>query len=282
MELWYTERHLPDAGLTLRVRETLYTGRSAFQSIEVLDTPAFGRMLLLDGLVMLTERDEFVYHEMIAHPALFTHPAPRDVLVVGGGDGGTVREVLKHGGVRRVVLCEIDEMVVEVARRFFPEVASGLSGDPRVEIAFEDGARYVEAHPGAFDVILVDSTDPVGPAEALFAEAFFRGCRGALREGGLLAAQCESPYYHLDVIRRVRSGLAAAGFPVVRFYTGGIPTYPSGTWCWVMASLGPDPVRDFDAARAAAAGLATRYYSPGLHAGAFALPRFLAEAVTPA
>jgi len=279
MELWYTERHTANAGLTLRIRETLFVSKSRYQTVEVLDTEEYGRLLLLDGLVMTSQRDEFIYHEMIVHPALHLHPRPRDVLVIGGGDGGAVREVTKHPAPERVVLCEIDALVVEVSRRFFPEISSELEGNPRVQVIIQDGIEYLADQRECFDVLLVDSTDPIGPATGLFKADFFRACNSALRPDGILVAQSESPFYHLPALAEMAGNLREAGFPVVKFYWGPVPTYPSGVWSWVMASKRYDPVRDFDSARASGLNIPTRYYTTELHRAAFVLPAFFAGAV---
>ncbi len=280
MELWYTEQHTPNVGLTLRVKETLCVKKSAYQDIVVLDTYEYGRMLLLDGMVMTTDRDEFVYHEMITHPSLFVHPDPREVLVVGGGDGGAVREVLKHRSVNNVTLCEIDETVIEVCKEYFPNISCELSGNPKVSIAVEDGALFLDRHPGTFDIIIVDSTDPVGPAVSLFSQDFFSKCLASLKEGGILVAQSESPLYHLDTIRDMKKSLMEAGFKKVRFYWGVVPTYPSGMWSWVIASNAVDPVEDFSKERFYKSPVPTKYYTPEIHLSAFSLPAFFENALS--
>ena len=274
MSLWYTEKHTPHSGITIEVRKALYNATSPFQTIDVLDTYEFGKILLLDGLVMLTERDEFVYHEMLAHVPLLTHLRPVNVLVVGGGDGGTVREVLKHRTVESVTLVEIDRMVVEAALEYLPDISSGLR-DARVGIVYEDGVKYLEGVPeGSFDVILVDSTDPMGPAEGLFSMEFFGSCRRALGEKGVFASQTESPFYHLpfmvDVSRRLRSVYQSA-----RFYFAPVTTYPGGNWSFALGVTGSEAEPRLEDG----AGLHTRYYSPEIHSACFARPRFLAEAL---
>ena len=279
MELWYTERHTRGAGITLRVKQTLFVGRSSCQSIEVLDTEDYGRVLLLDGLIMTTDRDEFLYHEMIAHPSLCVHPRPERVLVIGGGDGGTVREVLRHPDVKRVVLCEIDPMVVDVAKEFFPSLAGGLGGNDRVEVLFQDGIRYLRDRRGEWDVVIVDSTDPIGPAAGLFEKGFYCNCFDALRPDGILVAQSESPIYHLELQARMKGALVEAGFPHVCFYTGPVPSYPGGFWSWVVASRRYHPVRDLQPHRAERLEPGLRCYHRGLHAAAFALPAFMQQAL---
>ena len=276
----YTERWDGRSGLTFGIEGVLFSAQSDFQQVQVLQTDAFGRLLILDGLVMLTERDEFVYHELIAHPALCLLPHPRRVLVVGGGDGGTVREVLRHPTVELVDLVEIDQMVIDVARAYFPEVSSALD-DPRLNVRVQDGIAFVqEAEDVTYDLVVVDSTDPVGFAEGLFGEAFYRDCARILTPQGILAAQTESPFDHA-FSRSIRDAHALLGrlFPEVHMYLGHIPTYPMGTWSFTMATKGLHPVEDFDAARAAerlaASAEALRYYNPAVHTAAFALPNFV-------
>ena len=273
MELWFTERQTKGVALSLLVERTLHVEDTPFQHLAVLETAEYGRMLVLDGMVMLTEADEFVYHEMLAHVPLLVHPDPRLVLVIGGGDGGTVREVLKHPTVERVVLAEIDERVIEAARRFLPSLSAGF-GDPRLTLAVGDGIAHVRAHPGTYDAILVDSTDPVGPAEGLFGAEFYRMAAAALRPGGILAAQTESPFLNRDLIRRIQANMKEA-FPFRRLYLAAIPTYPSGLWSFTLASGAEVPYL----APRTAPGLAARYYTPEIHRAAFVLPPFAAELV---
>ncbi|MDF1534912.1 MAG: polyamine aminopropyltransferase [bacterium] len=274
MSIWYTEKHTPHSGITMEVKKTLYHGASEYQTLDILDTHEFGRMMLLDGLVMLTERDEFVYHEMLAHIPLNTHRDPRRVLIIGGGDGGTVREVLKHPEVEEVTLVEIDRMVVEAALEYLPDISAGL-GDPRTRIVYDDGVRFVaEAPPGSYDVILIDSTDPVGPAEALFTEGFFRSCEQAVGPGGVFVSQSESPFYHLpfmvDVHERIRGV-----YPVSGFYLASVTTYPGGTWSFLMGAKGEDSLPVYRGRKE----ILTRYYNGDIHLASFALPRFVLDAL---
>ena len=277
-DFWFTEKHSPGTGLTFRVRERLYSAKTPFQQIEVLDTLDYGRMMLLDGCVMLTERDEFIYHEMIAHMPLFTHPHPERVLVVGGGDGGAVREVLRHDSVQEVHLAEIDGEVIEVSRKLFPEVASGLT-DPRVEIFVRDGFDHLDEHPSYYDVILTDSIDPVGEAVKLFSESFYNKARNSLREGGVFVCQSESPYFNADVLIQVGQTLKGV-FSHARPYLAHIPTYPSGMWSFTMASDVHDPLtREPDFSPAFVSAL--RYFSPDVYRGALAIPPFVLSPPTP-
>lgn len=272
MELWFTEKQTAHFGITARVRRTLHSEKTPYQQLEVLETEQFGRMLTLDGMVMTTERDEFVYHEMITHVPLFTHPLPRRVLVVGGGDGGAIREILKHPEVEKAVLVEIDGSVIEQSKKHLPEIASGLQ-DARVEVRVEDGFRHIAENKNAYDVILVDSTEPVGPAVKLFERGFYRGIYEALREDGLFVAQTDNPWFKGDLVKKVYQDTSEI-FPLTRLYTANIPTYPSGLWTFTLGSRRFDPLQvnhnRFHA-------LKTRYYTPQLHAASFALPRFVEE-----
>lgn len=277
MELWYTEKHSENVGITLKATKTLFSGKSEFQQLDILETPEYGRMMLLDGLVMVTERDEFVYHDMIAHPALFTHPAPKNVLVIGGGDGGSIREIMKHPEVEQAVLCEIDGLVIEKAIELLPSMACAIDGsNPRVKLHVADGLAYIREHQDEFDVILVDSTDPIGPAVGLFEEDFYRLVFAGLKTDGIMVAQSESPFYHAEIQKNMYRNLRNV-FPIVEMYQAFIPTYPSGLWSFAFASKKHHPVTDFDRKRAAGRGFHTRYYNEDLHLGAFMLPTFARE-----
>lgn len=277
MDLWYTEKHTENAGITLKVTKSLFSGKSEFQQLDIVETAEYGRMMLLDGLVMVTERDEFVYHDMITHPALFTHPAPKKVLVIGGGDGGTIREIMKHPGVELAVLCEIDGLVIEKSIELLPSMACEIDGkNPRVKLHVDDGIAYIRDHQNAFDVIMVDSTDPIGPAEGLFEEDFYRMVFGALKKDGIMVAQSESPFYHGEIQKNMYKNLRAV-FPIVEMYQAFIPTYPSGFWSFAFASKQYHPVKDFDRERAKNRAFYTKYYNEDLHLGAFMLPTFARE-----
>ena len=278
----YTEFWEGRTGITFGIERVLFSRQSDFQRVEVFETDVFGRLLTLDGLVMLTDRDEFVYHEMISHPALCLLDRPKRALVIGGGDGGTVREVLRHPGIEHVDLVEIDGLVIDAARQFFPEVSSALD-DPRLSVRVEDGIAFVQATEDAvYDLVMVDSTDPVGFAEGLFGESFYRDCARILTHQGILVAQTESPFdrtFRHSI--RDAHGLLERIFPQVSMYLAHIPTYPTGTWSFTMATKGLHPLRDFDPARAAHAleGFAAdlKYYNPEVHRAAFALPNFVSR-----
>lgn len=271
MELWYTEHQTEHLGLTCKVERTLLVEKTPFQHLAVLETAQFGRMLVLDGMVQTTERDEFVYHEMIAHVAMQTHPEPRRVCVIGGGDGGAVREVLKYPRVERVTLVEIDRRVVEASKEYLPTISAGLS-DPRVECLFADGIEHIREQKNAYDVILVDSTEPVGPAVGLFSEGFYSSCFDSLTAQGVLVAQTESPFYNGEILRKA-AGAIGRVFPLARTYLASVPTYPSGLWSFTLGSKGTDPLE----IEPKLEGIATRYYTAEVHRAAFALPRFVQE-----
>jgi len=290
--LWVYERHKNIVSLGFKVEATLFSARSPYQQIDIVETAGHGRMLLNDGVVMISERDEFVYHEMIAHVPLLTHPNPRRVLIVGGGDGGTAREVLKHQAVERVVMVEIDEMVVRACREHMPSVSGALS-DPRLTLLLEDGVKYVAESNDSFDLAIIDSTDPVGPAAPLFDSAFYRNTAALLDENGVMITQSESPFYDPEIQRSMFTN-QRPHFPRLHMYLFSTLTYPGGLWSFGYASKGPCPVRDLDDTRfktfAAAAGTGTdaagdtrplvRYYTPAVHRAAFALPRFVDDAVS--
>lgn len=274
--IWFFE----DTGglkLGLPVENILYHGKSNYQEIYVLEVKDHGRALILDDCIQLTERDEFVYHELIAHPALFTHPCPKQVLVIGGGDGGSVREILKHKSVRHVDLVEIDAKVVEVAKRYFPSLSKDLDNE-RVSIHIADGTQYVKSANKKYDVVLVDSTDPIGPAEALYGAQFHQDLAHILRENGIMVIQSESPYYHADFIKKVKKQLQTI-YPIVKIYAYAIPTYPGGMWSFIYASFKCDPLNvDETSVKTRWQGMKTRYYNPQVHKGVFlALPQFMLE-----
>lgn len=278
MDLWITERHDETTGITVKVKNTLYHEVSEFQTIDILDTEAYGRMLLLDGMIMVTEKDEFIYHEMIAHVPMLSHPDPKRVLVIGGGDGGTVREVLKHPSVEKVILCEIDGLVIQASRTYLPSIAGKLS-DARVDIEVADGVKFIANRKNEFDVILIDSTDPLGPGEGLFTETFYTHVMEALRPGGVMVAQSESPFADQREIGLMYNLLHKV-FPVVTPYVGPIPTYPCGYWSWAYCSKDVKPTDFYNTAQAELIEKGTKYYNQAIHQACFAIPNFLKPLVT--
>ena len=275
MELWFTERHTPNVNFSIKVDRQIYSGRSEFQRIDVFESDEFGRFLTLDGYMMLTEKDEFIYHEMITHVPMAVHPNVRDVLVIGAGDGGVIRELARYDGIQHIDLVEIDELVVEVCKRYLPKTACRLD-DPRVSAHYEDGVRFVRSCENQYDLIIVDSTDPFGPGEGLFTKEFYGSCYKALREDGIMVNQHESPFYKEDAAAMQQAHRRIAqSFPVCRVYQAHIPTYPSGHWLFGFASKKYHPVYDLNAAAWNLRGISTGYYNTKLHAGAFALPNYV-------
>ncbi len=274
-DLWIQEVHQDTVGLSFRVEKTLFSGQSRFQRVDLVKTKDHGAMLLNDGIIMLSERDEFCYHEMIAHVPLFVHPRPKKVLIIGGGDGGTAREVLRHPDIERAVMVEIDEMVVAACREHMPLVSRALD-DPRLELRIEDGVKYVANTDERFDIAIVDSTDPIGPAEPLFNAEFYEGIARVLSDDGIFVAQSESPFYdphlQLPMLKNQRPFFAR-----LHLYLFANLTYPGGLWSFSFASKKYDPITDFDGKRAEKAGLSLRYYNPGVHQAAFMLPNFVWE-----
>lgn len=276
IDLWYQDslEYEHGFGIRIKVKNIIYQIQSRFQEIIIMDTEKMGKTLIIDGITMLTEFDEFAYHEMIVHVPLLTHSNPQRVLVIGGGDGGTVREIIRHPGIDLVHVCEIDEAVVNTCREYLPSLASSFD-DPRVEMFYEDGARFMQERSGFYDVIIVDSTDPIGPGQILFQEPFYQDMKKALRNHGLAVTQCESIFLHRDVIRGVY-GFARKIYPKTAYYYTSVPTYPSGMIGFMYCSLASDPLSDLDEERAGSLkGL--RYYSPAVHRAAFALPKFAEE-----
>lgn len=277
MDLWYTEKQKENFGITIKTSGTLFTGKSEFQTIEVLETEAFGKMLLLDGLVMTSEKDEFFYHEMISHIPMLAHKNPETVLVIGGGDGGTVREVLRHKSVKRVVLCEIDGMVIDICKKYFPTIAGKLD-DPRVDIQVRDGIEYISQCKNEFDVILIDSTDPMGPGEGLFTKEFYTNVKEALKPDGVMAAQSESPIANKREMQLMYSLLNSV-FPIVRTFVGPIPTYPGGYWSWAYCSETVEPLTNDCEDRASELESNSKCFNREIRKAAFALPNFIKELV---
>ena len=276
---WFTEAYEPSgSSIGFRTREQLHVETTPFQTIEIHDSTDWGKLMVIDGCMMLTSRDNFLYHEMMAHPALFTHSNPKRVVVIGGGDCGTLREVLRHREVESAVQVEIDERVTRLAEQYFPELCESNS-DPRAQLLFDDGIAYMRnaAH-DSLDVVIVDSTDPVGPAEGLFNEAFYQSCVRALRPGGILVQQSESPLVHLPLIRAMRLHMRQAGFAAVRTMGFPQPCYPTGWWSCTLARKGAD-LSGFRERGAQSKQFATRYYSAEIHRAAMVLPEFVREAL---
>ena len=277
MGLWYDETFDDHTRLGLKVTETLFSGQSPYQKVEVIDTVGFGRVLVIDNVFMTSEYDEFLYHEMLAHPAMTTAPAIERVLIIGGGDGGTAREVLRHEDVKQCVMIEIDEMVVDVSKRFLPGIGTAWD-DPRLDVRFIDGSEYVKKSDDAkYDVILLDGTDPVGPGAVLFDESFYAGCKRMLAPGGVMALQSESPLLMMDVFAETQRKLRKL-FAEVHPYLGPVPLYGTGTWSWTWCSDTGEPLRAVRE-RQEAIVEGSKAYNAELHQGVFALPNYVRRAL---
>ena len=277
MEFWYTEQHTENVNFSIRVNKQLYSGISEFQRIDIFESIEYGRFLTLDGFMMMTERDEFIYHEMIVHVPMSVHPNVQKVLVIGGGDGGVVRELLKYETIKSIRLVEIDEQVVKVCKEFLPITANSLN-DERVSVLYQDGLKYVRKWENEFDLIIVDSTDPFGPGEGLFTKEFYGNCYKALKEDGIMVNQHESPFYKEDAnaMKRAHKRIVES-FPISRIYQAHIPSYPSGHWLFGFSSKKYHPVKEFNGVSWNKRGFKTKYYNTQLHVGAFALPNYVEE-----
>ncbi|MGA8279157.1 MAG: polyamine aminopropyltransferase [Rhodanobacteraceae bacterium] len=274
---WFTEQHVhTGSSIGFRVKQRLHAEKTPYQTIEIYETTDWGKLMVIDGCVMVTSRDNFLYHEMMVHPALFTHACAKRVVIIGGGDCGTLREVLRHEEVENATQVEIDERVTRLAEKHFPELCEANS-DARAELRFIDGIRYMaDREAESTDVIIVDSTDPIGPAEGLFNMAFYASCQRALRQGGILVQQSESPLGHLDLIKSMRSAMRAADFQAVRTLSFPQPCYPTGWWSCTLARKGAD-LAGFRERGAATKRFKTRYYNADIHRAALACPEFMRE-----
>ena len=276
---WFLEQD--EAGgsvFGVKIRERLHREQTDFQLIEIYASEKFGNIMVIDGFFMLTARENFIYHEMMSHPALFMHPSPESVVIVGGGDCGTLREVLKHGRVTRALQVEIDERVTRLAEEFFPELCIS-NDDSRAEFLFDDAIRWMrDAAPGSVDVIIVDSTDPIGPAEGLFTEEFYRDCLQVLGDDGIIVQQSESPLYHMQIINPMHKAMRAAGFADTRTLFFPQPCYPSGWWTATLAGKGElnGCFRETDAVNKS---FETQYYNAAIHRAALTAPEFFSKAL---
>ena len=277
MGLWYDETFHDHTRLGLLSKETLFSAQSPYQKIEVIDTVGFGRVLIIDNVFMTSEYDEFLYHEMLAQPALTTAPSIERVLVIGGGDGGTVREVLRHPDVKQCVMIEIDEMVVDASKQYLPGIGTAWD-DPRLDVRFVDGIEYVkESTDAQYDVILLDGTDPVGPGAVLFDESFYAGCKRMLADDGVMALQSESPLLMMDIFVETQRKLRRL-FSEAHPYLGPVPLYGTGTWSWTWCSDTGEPLRAIPE-RQEAILEASKAYNEDLHRAIFALPNYVKRAL---
>lgn len=282
MELWYSEMHTEDVKFSIRIQKQLLADKSGFQAIDVFESKEFGRFFTLDGLVMVTEKDEFIYHDMIVHVPMATAPKIKKVLVIGAGDGGTIRELTRYKSIEKIDVVEIDKLVVDVCLEYFPHTSVGFK-DSRVQIFYEDGLKFVRNKENEYDLIIVDSTDPFGPGEGLFTKEFYGNCYKALSPDGILVNQHESPYYssYAKSMQRAHKRINEF-FPIAKVYQAHIPTYPSGHWLFGFASKKYDPIQDLDAAAWNTLGIKTKYYNTDLHVGCFALPNYVIDMLSEA
>lgn len=278
----FVERLHNGYGQSFSVDEMLYELRTEHQELIIFRNATFGRIMALDGIVQTTERDEFIYHEMLTHVPLLAHGDVRRVLIIGGGDGGMLREVLKHPGVESVTQVEIDQAVIDMCRRFLPGHSDGAFDDPRVSIVIEDGVDYVRQCRQRYDLIISDCTDPVGPGEVLFSSKFYEGCKGCLNSGGVFVAQNGVAFLQLDEVRTTQQRLSPY-FQDQTFYSAAVPTYAGGmmTFAWAgdnpeLRRIGPDELKR----RYEASGIRTRYYNPRIHSASFALPQYILDALS--
>lgn len=277
MNTWFFEDQTKNLKIGVKINNILYSEKTKYQNLAVVDTLEFGRMLVLDDIIQTTVADEFVYHEMITHIPIFTHSSPEKVLVVGGGDGGAIREILKHPSISKAVLVEIDEGVVKASQKYLPEISKGLN-DLRAQVVIEDGIRYIKEHKNEFDIIIIDSTDPIGPAVGLFALEFYKNVFNCLKDDGLFVAQTESPFFNKDLIKKVFTDINSL-FPITRLYLANVPTYPGGLWTFTMGSKKYDPlnkdIKDIDKVT----GLNTKYFNADIFKTCFVLPEFVRELI---
>lgn len=276
MDLWFNENHSAGVRFQIKIDRHLYSGASEFQKIDIFESSELGRILTLDGLLMLTEKDEFVYHEMMVHVPMAVNPKIKKVLVIGAGDGGTVKRLVSYPGIESITVAEIDRLVVDKCCEFFPSLTAGFD-DKRVKLIYEDGLKYVRRFTNEFDLIIVDSTDPFGPGEGLFTREFYGNCHKALNETGILVNQHESPFYdcYRDTVTKTHEKLKAF-FPITEVYQAHIPTYPSGHWLFGFSSKQYKGT-DINKEEWQQYGISCRYYTPELHLGAFAIPVYVKE-----
>ena len=275
---WFTEQCV-DSGtaFSLEINDKLHEEQTPYQKIEVYSTEKFGNLMVIDGFIMLTERDNFIYHEMMSHPALFIHPNPENVLIVGGGDCGTLREVTKHDCVQKITQVEIDQRVTDLSLKYFPELCD-KNNDGRVEIIFNDAIKWVNLAPSnSMDCIIVDSTDPIGPAKGLFSTPFYKDCMRVLKKDGLLVQQSESPLLHLEsIIQPMHHDMQHAGFNKTKLLHFPVASYPSGWWTATVANKNNE-INFAREEESKSLNFSTRYYNHAIHLACFAAPQFIAS-----
>lgn len=277
MELWYLEFHTENVKLSVRVDRQLFSGESEYQRIDVFESAEFGKFVALDGEIVFSEKDEFIYDEMVTHVPMAVHPNVKNVLIIGGGDGGVAKELIQYPGIESIDVVETDKMFVDVCREIFPEVACGLD-EERVHVYYDDGLRFLRGKKGCYDLIINDSTDPFGHTEGLFTKEFYGSCYNALREDGIMVYQHGSPFYDEDEAAcRSMHRKVYRSFPVSRVYQAHIPTCPSGYWLFGFASKKYHPLNDLQAEKWNEFHIPTWYYTTNLHTGAFMLPKYVED-----
>ena len=277
MEFWFSEFHTGNVKLSVRVNKQLFAGESEYQRIDVFESPEFGKFVALDGEIVFSDADEFVYDEMVTHVPMAVHPCVRNVLIIGGGDGGVAKELIRYPDIETIDVVEVDKMFVDVCREIFPEVAAGLP-DPRGSIHYEDGLRFLRNKRNQYGLIIHDSTDPFGHTEGLFTKEFYGSCYKALREDGIMVYQHGSPFYDEDEQAcRDMHRKVYRSFPISRVYQAHIPTCPSGYWLFGFASKKYHPLTDLKAEEWNKRKMKTWYYTTNLHMGAFMLPKYVED-----
>ena len=277
MDKWFKNKYSPNTLLNTKIKKKVFKGKSTYQSIEIIDTHDFGRMLVLDGIVNLSDKDEFVYHEMMTHVPLFTHPNPEKVLVIGGGDGGIVREIAKHPQVNQIDLVEIDPYVITVSKKFLPASAVGFK-DSRLNVFNQDGAQFVKKRTSYYDLIIIDAPDPIGAATSIYNKNFYRHCYNALKTDGLLTTHAETPAFkkELKIMKSIYFKFKTI-FPIVEIFTASVPSYSMGIWCFLICSKKYHPLDDFHEYRVKEVPIKNQYYNAAIHGASFALPTFLKD-----
>lgn len=280
---WFTEKYDENVKISYKVDKHLFHTQSKFQTIDVYNNELFGNYLVIDDIMMVTEKDEFIYHEMITHVPMACNPNIKDVLVIGAGDGGTVRELCRYKSINSITMVEIDEEVVNASIEFLPTISKSLKTDSRVNLLFKDGIDFVKnSSDNSYDLIIVDSTDPIGPGEGLFSIEFYENCYRILREDGILVNQSESPYYPFN-IRELKRSCSKINkiFPILEYFQAFIPTYPSGHWMFGFASKSINPLNE-NIKNWNNNNIETKYYNTKLHKGSFALPNYAKEIINSA
>ncbi len=275
--VWYSELHEGQSGLTIKIEKVIESIESEFQRIDVIQTKDFGKMLVLYGSLMVCDNDNNSYNEMLAHIPLFSHPSPKKVLIIGGGDCGTLTEIMKHPEVESCTMCEIDKMVVDVSQKHFPYLTKGIE-DPRANLIFDDGKKFIEESKEKFDIILLDLSDPIGPAADLFQKEFHQKVYDCLNDDGIMVAQSESPFYNKNTVKALYNNFNDI-FPIAKMYTCFMPIYPSSYWSFAFCSKKYDPIKDFDSNRYKNLNLETQYYNNEIHKASFALPQFVKKII---